>query len=725
MQISLKNEIYPQLGLNQELPQPPNSATSITNFQYNDQFKTWHNRIGFEKYFTNRSIQAVFGSAGSVDSVYNWSTHGGARTWLYFEYNGKLYYVNGSKGFTGDPKEVVINNRSKSLHQTHYNPFGDYLVICNGKDNPLMIKNGDKLYRLGLPVPSTPNPLNPRLIDNDTSDPDFTNSWGLSGADFFASEELLDSFASYTRRSLRINFDNFQGLGSEFAGLAPADGLAQEDPATYQWRCSFVFEDGSESALSEASKQIKWKLKEQLIGTANTGTIRPCIALSDIPTGPKGTVARRIYRTQTLGSEFYFVATIPNNTQRTYVDYHSDEMLGAFAPTSDTHYLFPANTARFSATYNGRLFLDGGPGQDRIIYYSEPGTINQYGANNFFDMGTFGGGSITGMISYYNQLLVFKENGIDIILSDSAGILQARPFVQGIGCQSVHSIVSVPNLGVFFINKAGIYLISGGYDADTLKLTKVSEGISGLFEQVSENALRFARCAYSHKYREVHFYLSTDGSATLDTGLVFHIETSSWSIRNGFPVKCITSNNDGMLVFGSNFEGVAAEGDDINRGLFVISNKRNAGYQISADTEVAKGPLTSEFRSSWHDFGYGPTKKFIKYIYMYAMTQGDDKISLNYYRDRDWYEEAITAGSQSTEGEKQQRGDHPDQPVYGTAIWGTDKWQDTLFTEIRYDVSIKGASQFAFAFETTNRIEFAGYSIEYVVADTKTIKGKV
>ena len=117
--------------------------------------------------------------------------------------------------------------------------------------------------------------------------------------------------------------------------------------------------------------------------------------------------------------------------------------------------------------------------------------------------------------------------------------------------------------------------------------------------------------------------------------------------------------------------------------------------------------------------------KFIKYIYMYAMTQGNDKISLNYYRDRDWYEEAITAGSQSTEGEKQQRGDHPDQPVYGTAIWGTDKWQDTLFTEIRYDVSIKGASQFAFAFETTNRIEFAGYSIEYVVADTKTIKGKV
>ena len=43
---------------------------------------------------------------------------------------------------------------------------------------------------------------------------------------------------------------------------------------------------------------------------------------------------------------------------------------------------------------------------------------------------------------------------------------------------------------------------------------------------------------------------------------------------------------------------------------------------------------------------------------MYAMTQGDDKIALNYYRDRDWYEEAITSGSQSTQGEKQQRGDH-------------------------------------------------------------------
>ncbi|MHA2086610.1 MAG: hypothetical protein ACXABD_22955, partial [Candidatus Thorarchaeota archaeon] len=181
MQISLKNEIYPQLGLNQELPQPANSASDIVNFQYNDQFKTWHNRIGFEKYFTNRSIEAVFGAASSVDSVYNWSTHGGARTWLFFEYNDKLFYVNGSNGFTGDPKKVVINSRSKSLHQTHYNPFGDYLVICNGKDNPLMIKNGEKLYRLGLPVPSTPQPLNPRLVDNDTSDPDPTKAWGLSG----------------------------------------------------------------------------------------------------------------------------------------------------------------------------------------------------------------------------------------------------------------------------------------------------------------------------------------------------------------------------------------------------------------------------------------------------------------------------------------------------------------------------------------------------------------
>jgi len=204
MQISLKNEIYPQLGLNQELPQPANSASEIVNFQYNDQFKTWHNRIGFEKYFTNRSIEGVFGAAASVDSVYNWSTHGGARTWLYFEYNNKLYYVNGSNGFTGDPKEVVINSRSKSLHQTHYNPFGDYLVICNGKDNPLIIKNGDKLYRLGLPAPSTPQPLNPRLVDNDTSDPDPTKAWGLSGADFFASNTMLDSHGAYTRRSLRM-----------------------------------------------------------------------------------------------------------------------------------------------------------------------------------------------------------------------------------------------------------------------------------------------------------------------------------------------------------------------------------------------------------------------------------------------------------------------------------------------------------------------------------------
>ena len=713
MQTSVKKEIYPQLGVHQNLPQPAEKATEIVNMQYDDLTSSWHNRIGFEKYFTNRSIQGVFNSPGSVDSIYNWSTHNGARTWLYFEYNGALYYVNGSNGFSGDPKQLVTT-RTKAIRQTHYNPFGDYLVLCNGKDNPIFIKNGSRVYNLGLPSPTSPEPTNAKRIRNETSSVDTTKNWANSLSDFFASNTLRYSVPSAVRN---LQDDTFQGLGAEDAGLD------SEPRARYQWKVSFVFEDGSESALSEPSRACSWSLASLTIGT-NAGSIRPCIGLSSLPIGPPGTVARRIYRTTSRGQLFYFEDIVPNNVQEHYVSFRSDDELGSLAPDSSTNSIFPVTTARFSATFQNRLFIDGGPGQDRVIYYSEPGTINQFGARNYFDVGTLGGGSITAMISYYNQLLVFKDKGIDVIVSDSAGNLQIRPFVQGVGCNSPHAITIVPNVGVFFFNASGVYVITGGYDADTISMSKLTEGLQGLFEQVSENQLRKVVSGYSNKYREVHFYFSVDGSADLDVGLVYHIDNGQFSVRQGFPVKCITANNDGLLVFGSNFEGPAAEGDPINRGLFVISNKRNSGYVISDDQEAAAGPLTTRFRSSWHDFGYEPRKKFIKYLYLYIMTQGDDKVALQYYRDRSW-EDPIIAGDGVTEGEKQQRGDHPDQPVWGSAVWNTAKWQDSLLTPLRYDVSLKGASDFAFEFETSNRIEFNGYAVEITVADTKMIKGKV
>ncbi|GMA64937.1 hypothetical protein NZD89_06015 [Alicyclobacillus fastidiosus] len=84
-----------------------------------------------------------------------------------------------------------------------------------------------------------------------------------------------------------------------------------------------------------------------IIGETLAGTVSSSVSpksqqvmLSNIPTGPTGTVARRIYRNQSSGSAsngpFLLLATIPDNTTTTFPDNVPDSNLGADAPVVNT-----------------------------------------------------------------------------------------------------------------------------------------------------------------------------------------------------------------------------------------------------------------------------------------------------------------------------------------------------------------------------------------------------
>lgn len=56
------------------------------------------------------------------------------------------------------------------------------------------------------------------------------------------------------------------------------------------------------------------------------------VQLSSIPSGPAGTLARRIYRTKTGGSEYFLVGQISDNVTGTFLDNVADEELGGTVP---------------------------------------------------------------------------------------------------------------------------------------------------------------------------------------------------------------------------------------------------------------------------------------------------------------------------------------------------------------------------------------------------------
>lgn len=94
------------------------------------------------------------------------------------------------------------------------------------------------------------------------------------------------------------------------AATASDGGAGNIDAGSHSWRVAFVQLFG-ESGGSPVSNVL-------VLGVASQ------VDLTNIPLGPAGTTARRIYRTLAGGGKYYLVDTINNNSATTYTDNLSD-----------------------------------------------------------------------------------------------------------------------------------------------------------------------------------------------------------------------------------------------------------------------------------------------------------------------------------------------------------------------------------------------------------------
>ena len=706
MKKTLRADVNPQSGVYIGIPAPTSSANRLSNWRYDAKTQAWSNELGYEKFYANRNDFGDFGGSAQrkIDSLYCWSQHSGARQSILFETNGTLYEVNGStQGFT-----TLLQNRktpTDTESSTSFSPYGRYLIITNGFDGPVKYRGSrggtDRIFDLGWrSIPGTPTI---RSIGQPDANP----------------LTFIDA------TSVIINDQHWKPTDSYFQGVT--SGTASEK-SRYSYKVSFVNEAGSESPLSNSSNEMTFTSVSVTRG-GSSGVPRTGLILL-IPRGPNGTVARRIYRTKNEGSVYYYVTQLNENTSTEYTDFRDDSQLGAEAPSASSSIVMPSPACRFSAAFKDCVFIDGGLMDPQRLFYSRPRQPDTYQANDYFEVGTREGGDITGLAPYYNSLIVFREYAIDLIRGDALNGFELVPFIQGVGTSSPDAIVPIPNLGISFIAKDGIYLIAGGLDGGSaLKMDKISHGLEEFFDRASIDKLPVAKAAYSDAARELHYYLALDGKTFLSKGLVYHFDARTWSERDDFPVNCISVDKDGNFICGFDdnnvYNGAPASppaGSAARGGLFVISGRRINGYTFSGvgKNTAENQPLLSQFRSAWHDFGDITIKKQVKYVYVTILTKGDTILSLKSYKDRDWTT-GVDAG-----GCTMQRPDHKDQPVYDDTryVWNTAEWQGKLLTRVRFDIADGSCSEFGFEFQTPDSVEFIGYQIEYTVDGTKILKGK-
>jgi len=721
MKSTSKKEVAKIEGMFQGSPSPPQSCNIMVNMMFDDKTKSWHNFFGWEKYFTG---MPQFGGGGvpypkngPVHSLYCHTAHNGAKSHLLFEQENELYEVNGS---IKTCVEVQGNRKppAPSDYVTSYEPFGNYVVIANGNNAIIKYRGGKRLMPVGWSeAPGPPSTRNP------ASDP--SNRGG--GYFLFGSEDYIKR--NNAGLPVKVESQNWPGVG-----FVTKDHLNE-----YFYKVTFINENGSESPISQASDKVQWTTTEFAVSGVNT-TSRTGVILTGIATGPEGTVARKIYRTKNNALQFFFCMEIYDNLTEDCVDFLEDDQLGSTAPNPSDSIVMPSQSPRFAASFQNCLFIDGGKKLPSRVFYSNPLQLDSFGATSYFDLGNREGGDVTALFPYYNNLFVFRERAIDVIIG-SPGSFSITPFVAGVGCKSHSSIAAVPGVGVVFLAEDGIYAIQGNFAGYELKIVKLSTPLDLLAETLSRGGLKRAVGIYWPQAKEYHCYIADYGNNKNSIGMVLH-GNGGWSVRSGWPIACATIDYDGNFIFGHDL-GNASDynlypvNTKVGNGLNVISGKRVAGYVVGqpvVEKEIIPAPpLQSWFRSRWEDFGYGAIKKQIKYVYLYAYTTGQQTINLGYFRDGDWHVEKTT--QTQTQTATMSRPDHVDQPNYSllaagaatvpvNAIWDTSLWQDQFLTEIRVAIPLYMCSSFAIEVKTDVKFEFIGYSVEYNATPAQTIRGK-
>ena len=719
MKSKQRTELTQITGMFQGRPEPTTSGQIISNMMYDDKTKGWTTNFGYEKYFTNQSNMHVVGGVGPfpdngpVHSIFCWPSHNGARQFLLFEQENTLYEINGSS----QSADVVVAGREapqSSDPLTCYETVGNYVIIANANNDIIKYRGGDTVSNVGWKEQTAPP-----IVRGPAANP----SARAGGYFLFSTEDYLKAKST--------------GLATPKSQNYPGVGSNEKDfENKYFYKCTFLNENGSESPISGLSDSVSWKTTEFAKDGTNT-TSRTGIIL-ELPLGPEGTVARKLYRTRNNGTELFFCLTVYDNTTEIIIDSLEDDQLGAAAPNPSDSVPFPAINPRYACAFHNRLFVDGGKTEPSKIYFSNALQIDSYGASQFFDVGGRDGGDITGLYNYYNNLFVFRERAVDVIRQDQSGNFIITPFVMGVGCVSHATIQVTPNFGLVFLAEDGVYSIKGNFAGSELQLVKLSKGVDFMVEAFSRSGTKKAFATYWPEKKEYWLNAADYGDNQINIGLVIH-ENGGISVRDLWPMACGTIDYDGNFVFGHQFGNAnqfnsLPEGTEVGNGLMVISATRQGGYQtIGADRSIQDSdPLPSFFRSRWHDFGYGAIKKQIHYLYLYAYTTGQQSIDVTYYRDGDWHVEDSTVNTQ-TASVKMERADHINQPGYAATSTSTGdtlaKWdqsfaQEPILTEIRIPVAMKNVSSFGFEINTSAKLHFIGYSVEYTAIPTQTIKGK-
>ncbi len=713
-------------------------ADKIVNMRVDPKGLGWLADRGLEPWWDPKSGTSITGApqtlidklGSNVDSCFVWTKQNSGQSYYIIEQAGYIYYWVGNKNgglYFTDYQEIASGRRVPKGRDigTQYIPFGNRLLIINGYDAPIWFYGRTKARDFGFTL--------------DTAAP---ISLGVD-IGYLDGDALRNGVASP-----KFLTDSAEGLGTT---------SSKRDEYTY--KMSFVSDSGSESPLSSATH----------VGWVASGTEaikhKMGVCLSSVPIGPEGTASRRLYRSKNqktfnddgANAELYFLAEIKENSSDFFIDINHDGVLIDKAPSiRDSSKI--SSSYSVGANWNGRMWLAGGAPHPTRIIYSNKGLPEQFGHFAYFELGNTEGGHITGLQSYYNNLIVFRERSIDVIRM-SGGSLTISQVSPNVGTTATNTIKLVPSVGICFLALDGIYALAGGMDGGSkIDIARISDLTDKDIQKLNKTLINNAFAGYSSKEREYWCHFPTGTDVVPTTGIVLHTDIKQWSSRYAttnkdlFRFSSMTVDKDGSFIFGTAPQwklGSAASTPlvdtataDLVCQLYVWSGNMSCGKKWTSSPGVGQYriytiediPLPkSIYESNWMSLDGNDTKHRIHSVEVEIISYGDNKLELTYSTD---YNAAFEVASSSKQNQAETLFTTSEDPVFGPIdntvsknffYLDTKKLQDERVTRMRYDVNTGLITNFKFKLEMEGSVQtpfhILSFHINYNTSNQQGLNG--
>ena len=692
------------LGMDERYRPDANMASEISNFRVEDEGYGWINDRGWEPLIPyNDTLVTLYKGRFDVYTAPHrflacWSRHQDAEQYYLFEQNGELGYEYGNAGAALFNNYVSLDsNRHQpkaSEAGTQFAPFGRFALILNGFNAPLLFGGRDSIRTFGW----TNRPASPDVMQ-------------VQPNHYTPSKELEGNTVC-----IKFPADGYIGLGT------PENGAYNR----FGYKVAFVSDTGSESPASLPAF-VYWGIG------AVAEEFKFGVLLTDMPIGPAGTVARKVYRTMNLSTGngnneiYYELETIEDNVSTQYVDIHPDSYLTTQASIQDSSPISHRTT--YASEYNGHMWI----ADDYRLRYSKQGLPEQFPDFNYFNVGVRQGGPITALHKLGDSLLVFRAQSIDVVNVQGTAYT-CNTLDSNIGTIATNTIVSVPGVGVVFLTEDGFYSIRGSQrGGGTFRVEKNSTGLEREMKRLSTSALARATADYSHREKEYWCHYPVDGQTECSRGAVLHTLTGKWSLRNEMPFTQICTDRNGWFVLGTKPEEAFTDYTDYTGwpglGLQVWSARPYWGDKLAYNSQdgffykYVATPKTrddSSWASTWEQVTDDATKKRVLSVEVEILSFGDNPIECFYAIDGSWtWTSAGTKTPQVPEYDNSTSAETvyaAKTPIAGSevAVWDTTNWEGGKRTRLVFDVKSTLASTFKFKLQTSNMMHVLAYKLLYV-----------